>query len=80
MQTRTLHSSRSDQKAKENYDTLVKMKKSSGSKSKAPQLSRSDINAGIVYLELSHNCCVRYFDGVDELRDLVSMQMGCFCF
>ncbi len=60
---------KTDSKAKENYDNLVKIKKVS--KTTKPVLSKSEVNSVIIYLELNHQCCIRSFEGVDELRDLV---------
>jgi hypothetical protein len=53
---------------------LLKIKKNSKSKqniNNTPSLSKSDINSGIIYLELNENCSIRSYETGEELKDII---------
>ena len=55
----------------ESKEDFVKKKANKPKGNAVPCLSKSEINRGVIYLELSENCCVRSYETGEELRDLI---------
>ncbi len=69
--SRTCMNKQSKPAANSDKPSLLKNTKAKATKAATPSLSKSDLNWGVIHLELSENCSIRSYETSQELTDLI---------